>query len=147
MENTTNTTAPIAADFKGHGAIFNVKKAVDNGPAMDGHIKPEGAGEDVKGVRIAAFAKTGKESGRPFYSLAIGEKGARVYGALFPNGKKEKDGQPDYTGSIDLADGVKLYVSGWKKTGEKAGDYISLAVEPARAAAPEADSGEQQAAA
>jgi uncharacterized protein (DUF736 family) len=101
---------------------------------MDGHITADGAAEGDKGIRIAAFPRTGRETGTEFFSLSVGEKGNRVYGALFPNGKKEKDGQPDYTGSIDLAEGKKLYVAGWSKTGEKAGAYISLKVEPARAA-------------
>lgn len=136
--DTTNTTtaAPVDyTDFAGNGGLFNVKTRVENGPSMDGHIKAEGAAEGDKGIRIAAFPRKGKDSGVEFFSLSIGEKANRVYGALFPNGKKEKDEQPDYTGSIDLPEGKKLYVAGWNRTGEKAGAYISLKVEPARAPA------------
>lgn len=138
--DTANTAAPIADDFTGNGGLFNVKTRVENGPSMDGHITADGAAEGDKGIRIAAFPRKGNESGVEFFSLAIGEKGARVYGALFPNGKKQKDGQPDYTGSIDLAEGKKLFLAGWNKTGEKAGAYISIKVEPARAAT-EAEAG------
>jgi len=35
--------------------------------------------------------------------------------AIFPNGKKEKDTQPDYTGEITI-DGKKYRLSAWKKT-------------------------------
>lgn len=131
--DAANTAAPIADDFTGNGGLFNVKNRVDNGPSMDGHITAVGAADDDKGIRIAAFPRKGKESGTEFFSLSVGEKGGRVYGALFPNGKKQADGQPDYTGSIDLKDGKKLYVAGWNRNGDKAGAYISLKVEPARA--------------
>lgn len=35
-------------------------------------------------------------------------------GAIWPNKKKEKDTQPDFTGSLDV-DGVDHWVSAWKR--------------------------------
>lgn len=134
-------------NFKGFANLFNVKTRVDNGPSMDGRIKVDGAAEDDKGIRLAAFPKTGKDSGLEFLSLSVGDKENRVYGALFPNSRKEKDNQPDYTGSIDLPEGKKLYISGWNKNGPTAGDYISLSIEPALATQEAAKTEDQQQAA
>lgn len=46
-------------------------------------------------------------------------------GALFKNGRKEKDTHPDMTGSA-MINGVEYWVSAWKKDGNK-GPYVSLA--------------------
>lgn len=45
-------------------------------------------------------------------------------GSVFKNGFKEKDNQPDYTGSC-MIDGKEYRIAGWKnkiKSGPKAGD-------------------------
>jgi hypothetical protein len=47
-------------------------------------------------------------------------------GALFKNGRKEKDTHPDMTGSINV-NGTEYWLSAWKKDG-KTGPYVSLAV-------------------
>lgn len=47
-------------------------------------------------------------------------------GALFVNDRKEKDTQPDYTGTITVA-GKQYRLAGWKKSGKKGG-YLSLSV-------------------
>ena len=54
-------------------------------------------------------------------------------GVLFKNDRKEKDNQPDYTGSI-LVDGRDFRLSAWIKTG-KNGKFMSLSVTPQEARA------------
>lgn len=64
-------------------------------------------------------------------------------GLLAKNKRKEKDTQPDYSGSINI-EGVEYWLSGWLKTGKEssklAGEkFFSLSVRPKdqqRAAAP-----------
>jgi hypothetical protein len=46
-------------------------------------------------------------------------------GILFVNDRKEKDGQPDFTGKAEI-NGEFFYVSGWKKKG-KEGTFLTLA--------------------
>ena len=46
-------------------------------------------------------------------------------GTLFVNDRKEKDSQPDRTGTA-LIDGVEYWVSGWIKQG-KNGQFLSIA--------------------
>lgn len=120
----------LSAAFVGFANLFSIKDRVENGPSMDGRIKTDGAAEDDKGIRIAAFQKQGKESGRDYLSLSIGDKENRVYGSLFANDKKEADNQADHTGSIDLGEGQKLYLAGWNKTDKNGAQYISLKVQP-----------------
>lgn len=127
--------ATLSALFIGFANLFTVKTQAENGPSMDGRIKAEGAAEDDNGIRIAAFAKTGKESGREYLSLSIGDKENRLYGSLFANDKKEAANQADHTGSIDLPEGKKLYLAGWNKTDKNGSPYISLKVSPPMAKA------------
>lgn len=47
-------------------------------------------------------------------------------GVLFINDRKEKDTQPDRTGSINV-DGVEYFLDGWIKPGAK-GQFLSLSV-------------------
>ena len=64
-------------------------------------------------------------------------------GVLFINDRKERDSQPDRTGSINI-EGVEYFLDGWIKDGAK-GKFLSLSVKrkdkqpeasaPARAAA------------
>lgn len=127
--------------FNGFANLFNIKERVENGPTMGGRIKADGAAEDDEGIRIAAFPKQGKESGRDYLSLSIGNKEGRVYGSLFANDRKAKENDPDFTGSIELSKTEKLYVAGWNKTGDAAGPYISLKIQPPMAK-PEGEAGE-----
>jgi len=46
-------------------------------------------------------------------------------GSLFENDKKERDNQPDFTGSCKI-EGVEYWMSAWVKTGNK-GDWLSCA--------------------
>ncbi len=47
-------------------------------------------------------------------------------GALFKNDKKQKETQPDYTGTITV-DGVDYWLSAWVKESKAGMKYFSLA--------------------
>lgn len=88
-------------------------------------------GYDVRGIRQKSAAGVGYI--RLSISMIDGA-GNREYhnGALFVNDKKETDKQPDFQGSVNLdnkTDGPKLRLSAWKKTGEQAGDYLSVSIQ------------------
>ena len=85
-------------------------------------------GYDLRGVRAKSAAGQGYI--RLVLSLvgAQGEKRAYFQGALFKNEKKETEKAPDFRGSITVSEGVKLALSAWIKTGEKAGQYLSVAI-------------------
>jgi hypothetical protein len=48
-------------------------------------------------------------------------------GVLFVNDRKEKDGQPDRTGSLNV-DGVEYFLDGWLKTSESGRQFLSVSV-------------------
>lgn len=48
-------------------------------------------------------------------------------GILFKNDRKEKDTQPDRTGSINI-EGVEYFLDGWIKTSESGRQFMSLSV-------------------
>jgi hypothetical protein len=48
------------------------------------------------------------------------------FGALFRNEKKSKPSDPDLKGDCTIK-GRKLWMSAWKKEGQKAGTYFSVA--------------------
>lgn len=50
-------------------------------------------------------------------------------GSLFQNDRKEKDGQPDYTGKVRIA-GVLYQLAGWKRKAASGVGYLSLSVKP-----------------
>lgn len=86
-------------------------------------------GYDVRGVRQKSSA--GKGYIRLSVSLIDGEARTYFNGALFKNEKKDSDKQPDFRGSLNLdnqQDGPKLALAAWIKKGEKAGDYLSIAL-------------------
>lgn len=47
-------------------------------------------------------------------------------GVLFKNDRKEKETQPDYKGSSEIA-GVEYWLSAWIKTGKNGNKFMSLA--------------------
>ena len=48
-------------------------------------------------------------------------------GTLMKNNRKEKEGQPDYTGRV-MVNGKELRIAGWKKTSQNGNAYLSLKV-------------------
>jgi uncharacterized protein (DUF736 family) len=48
-------------------------------------------------------------------------------GALFKNERKEKDTQPDYTGSLNV-DGVDFFLDAWLKTADSGRKFMSVSV-------------------
>lgn len=48
-------------------------------------------------------------------------------GALFKNDRKEKETQPDYTGSLNV-DGVEFFLDAWLKTAESGRKFMSVSV-------------------
>lgn len=61
-------------------------------------------------------------------------------GALFVNDRKERDTQPDRTGSLNV-DGVEYFIDGWLKESRDGKKFLSLSVkrkekQPAAAPAP-----------
>lgn len=48
-------------------------------------------------------------------------------GALFKNERKEKETQPDYTGSLNV-DGVDFFLDAWLKTAESGRKFMSVSV-------------------
>lgn len=49
-------------------------------------------------------------------------------GLLFPNDRKEKENQPDFTGKLDV-NGKEYRLSGWKKKGKQSGKpFISVSI-------------------
>lgn len=50
-------------------------------------------------------------------------------GALFVNDRKEKDSQPDHTGSA-IVNGVDYWVSAWIKKSKKGNEFFSLSFRP-----------------
>lgn len=50
-------------------------------------------------------------------------------GTLFQNDKKEKDTQPDMTGTAKI-DGMEYWISSWKKESKNGQEFFSLAFKP-----------------
>lgn len=48
-------------------------------------------------------------------------------GALFRNDRKEKETQPDYTGSLNVG-GVEFFLDAWLKTAESGRKFMSVSV-------------------
>lgn len=61
-------------------------------------------------------------------------------GVLFVNNRKERDSQPDRTGSLNVG-GVEYFIDGWLKKSRDGGQFLSLSVkqkdkQPSAAPAP-----------
>ena len=48
-------------------------------------------------------------------------------GALFANNRKERNSQPDRTGSLNV-DGVEYFIDGWLKKSRDGNQFLSLSV-------------------
>jgi hypothetical protein len=95
-----------------------------NGSDKDGMDKVQ-----INGIRMTSAA------GKAFIKVTFIDRtvdGTTTFynGALFPNDRKESDGQPDFTGSLDFdrENNVKLRLAGWTKTTKNNEKYMSLAV-------------------
>lgn len=87
------------------------------------HPDYRGSGKDADGNEfwISCWLKTPQKGGDKFYSCLYNLKDDReVKGSLsfFVNNRKEKDGQPDFTGSGKDPNGKEFFVSCWKKEGK-----------------------------
>jgi len=49
-------------------------------------------------------------------------------GSIFKNQYKEKDGQPDYRGSIKLQDGSDKELAAWVKQDKNGNSFLSLSI-------------------
>jgi len=119
---------------KYNGALFTVAadRKVANGPLMTGLINLT----EKDSVEMAAFIKTGKESGKEYLSLKIQTgKGdtAPLYGRLFRTEAKKSDKAADYFGAIDLGAGdnaPELRIAGWKRTSKDGKtQFVSLLID------------------
>lgn len=81
---------------------------------------------DLRGIR--AKSKAGKGYIRLVLSLSGAEKREYFQGALFKNEKKEGAKSPDFRGSVTVNEDVKVALAAWIKTGDKAGQYLSIAI-------------------
>lgn len=117
---------------------FSVRKGEKQNADFSAYEKEKGL--DVRGIRVAGDKAAGKK-GFIRLSMSLMEGGQRTYfnAALF-GAEKKAENQPDMTGSVDVGDGKKLRLAAWKKTGQTAGDYLSIAIseiKPKEAPAPE----------
>ncbi|NEX63375.1 hypothetical protein [Noviherbaspirillum galbum] len=98
-----------------------------------------GNGSDKDGmdkVEINGIKELSKNSGKKQISLVFIDRtveGTTSFynGKLFPNDRKEQDGQPDFTGVLNLdkeTNGPKLRLAGWLKKTKKDDAYLSISV-------------------
>lgn len=104
-------------------------------------------GIDVRGIRVSGNAAEGK---KPYIRISIsikeGDKRSYINGALFASEKKTEN-QPEMTGTLNIGED-KLRLAAWKKTGAKAGDFLSIRVseyQKSEAAQPEPEPAKQPA--
>ena len=73
-----------------------------------------------------------KSSGAPVKAKSAPvEYDNEMRGVLFGQNKTDKaEGYPDFKGSVQI-DGIKYWLSGWKKTSQSNQKYMSLAVQQA----------------
>ena len=53
-------------------------------------------------------------------------------GAIWKNENRQSDKHPHFSGSINI-DGKDYQLSAWSKSSDRAGKYLSLAIQPAKA--------------
>ena len=116
----TNTNPAIEFSISKDERVQAQRSSYDKDKGFDVRAIMAKSDNGVLYMRLSMSVKT-EESGRQYFN-----------GALFTNEKKESDKQPDYQGSVNLdnsKDGPKLRLSAWKKTGEKAGAYLSVSIQ------------------
>lgn len=79
-------------------------------------------------LKLLAGAKDGKE----YIRVEAVSAGEFVNGVLFPTKAKKTDKSPDYYGQLETrgenGDVIVARLAAWKKTGPKAGDYLSISI-------------------
>ncbi len=121
----------LTIETKANGALFNTEPEGrnPNGPVMTGTLDVA----DQK-VRVAAFLKAAKESGKNYLSIKIGDERKQepiFHGKLFASEDKRGEKSPDYTGYISLEasdDAPHLRIAGWKKVDRNGKPFISIEV-------------------
>ena len=77
----------------------------------------------------------GKSDELDYFRVQAQAEGEIIRGALFPAKKKTSDKSPDYYGMLEVrVDGsddniVVARLSAWRKTGAKAGNFLSISVQ------------------
>jgi hypothetical protein len=130
----------IATKRAFNASIFSNKNdKVQFNKSKDEKVKADynGNGSDKDGmdkVQITGI-RTTSNAGKPFIKVTFIDRtvdGTTNFynGALFANDRKENEGQPDFTGSLDLdREGKqKLRLAGWTKTTKNNEKYMSVAV-------------------
>lgn len=152
-KKTTSTSKPAARnsapkaetpkqyDNNLRGALFsNKRKTKDTQPDYSGNCEVNGTEFYISGWKQKA--QKGELAGKTYISLAVNSKERDAVakasdddlrGALFANGRKENDKQPDYTGKVTIGDRL-FYVSAWLKESGAGEKYFSLAFRDAEEA-------------
>lgn len=88
----------------------------------------------------------GKSDELDYFRVQAQAEGEIIRGVLFPAKKKTSDKSPDYYGQLEVRpegsedNMIVARLSAWKKTGSKAGNFLSISVQaPSAAGEPAAD--------
>lgn len=103
----------VKADYNGNGSD---KDGMDKVQVIG--IKTKNNAGDKNFIKLT-FVDRSKDGSTQFYN-----------GAIFANDRKEKDGQPDFTGSLEInrEGNEKLRLAAWLKTTKTDEKYLSIAV-------------------
>lgn len=121
---------------------FFTKKDEKVKATMSGYDKDKGY--DIK---LLAANKDGKE----YIRVQVNAENEFLNGVLFPTKEKRSANSPDYYGQLDArsdnGDVIVARLAAWKKTGPKAGEFLSLSITAPNAPTTEIVKAEEQAAA
>lgn len=114
--------------------------------SKDTKVKATMAGFDTgKGYDVKLLA--GEKDGKEYIRVQANAEGEFVNGVLFPTKAKKTEKSPDYYGQLEAKDGegnnvIVAKLSAWKKTGQKAGEFLSISIQAPNAADQDADPSE-----
>lgn len=77
-----------------------------------------------------------------YYRVQANADGEYVRGALFPTKNKNTANSPDYYGQLEVNGVTVARLSAWKKTGAKAGEFLSISIQEPQANEPTAEPAE-----